>query len=185
MTVRRVAVLALLPAGVAIAAVVLLLTRGSGNPAVAHVAGRPITRDQLAKAVDHFRMRAKAEGTPFPKDGTARFTTVRNRILGVLVYREELEQAAASLGIRVTSLQVLHRGNLGVSEPEERGDSFDYGSARSQLLYERIYAKVTSKVSAPNSVELSARRNAAMSRYIARLKRKTRVRYEPGYAPGP
>ena len=32
---------------------------------------------------------------------------------------------------------------------------------------------------------LVARKNAAMSRYIDRLRRETQVRYEPGYAPGP
>ena len=32
--------------------------------------------------------------------------------------------------------------------------------------------------------ERSARRNQAMAAFVARLQRETKVRYEPGYAPG-
>ena len=38
---------------------------------------------------------------------------------------------------------------------------------------------------APSQPELSARRNQAMAAFLARLKRETKVRYEPGYEPGP
>lgn len=186
MTARRVAVLGAVAAAATIAAVVLALTGGKGNPAVAHVGAHPIRRDQLAAAVDHFRRQAEAEGTPFPKDGTARFNSLRNRLLGVLVYREELEQAAARLGVHVTNLEVVKRLNLAGGEEGDAGkDPFTYGSVRAQILYERIYAAVTSKVTGSNSAQLSARRNAAMGRFLDRLRRETQVRYEPGYAPGP
>ena len=121
-----------------------LLARGSGHsdPAVAHVGDREITRDQLAAVVDHFRKQARSEGTPFPAEDSARFRVARNRLLGVLVYRAELAQGARRLGINVANIQVLRRLNAGTGE-EQSFDPFDYGTVKEQLLYERIYAKVT------------------------------------------
>jgi transposase len=39
-------------------------------------------------------------------------------------------------------------------------------------------------VKARTQAELSARKNATMKRFVDRLQRETKVRYEPGYAPG-
>lgn len=166
----------------------LLLRGGHSNPPVAHVAGDAITRDQLASVVDHFRLEAKREGTPFPAEKSARFRALRKRLLGVLVYRTELSQAAKRLGVGVTNIQVLRRLN-GAKAPgegdEQASDRFEYDTVKAQLLYERIYAEVTRGISAPTTAALAARRNAAMGRYLDRLRRETQVRYEPGYAPGP
>jgi hypothetical protein len=178
-------VVALLAAG-GIAAGLLLSGGGNSNPAVAHVGGESITRDQLDATVDHFRKTAESEGTPFPDEKSARFRTIRNRLLGVLVYRTELAQAARRLGVHVANIQVLRR--MGPNAGGEEGsstDRFQYETVRAQLLYERIYAKVTRGISAPTTAELAARKNTAMKRYIDRLERETQVRYEPGYAPGP
>jgi SurA N-terminal domain len=142
----------------------LLLRGGHSDPAVAHVGGETITHDQLAIAVDHFRTQAKQEGTPFPDEDSARFRTLRNRLLGVLVYRAELSQAARRLGMSVTNVQVLRRLNAAKGAGE---------------------AEVTRGITAPTTAELAARKNAAMGRHIDRLERETQVRYEPGYAPGP
>jgi hypothetical protein len=184
-TVKRVVALGLVLGAVVVTAV-LLRGGGDGNPAVAHVGGQAITRKQLSAVVDHFRLEAKGEGKPFPDEASATFRRVRNRLLGLLVYRAELRQAAARLGVGTTRLEVLKRlQSSGGSDPEgaER-DSFEYGSAESQLLYERIFEKVTRGIAAPTPAELAARRNEAMGRYVARLRRRTQVRYEPGYAPG-
>ena len=182
---RLAAVAVILAAGILAG---LILSGGHSNPAVAHVAGEAITRDQLETAVDHFREEAKREGMPFPDEKTARFRAVRNRVLRVLVYRAELSQAAKRLGLGVSNIQVLRRLN-GAKEPgageEQESDQFQYDTVKSQMLYERIYAEVTRRVTAPTTAELAARRNATMKRYIDRLKRETQVRYEPGYAPGP
>src|SRR5436309_14356679 len=96
----------------------LLLSGGHSNPAVAHVAGQAITRDQLETAVDHFREEAKREGTPVPDEKTARFRALRNRFLGVLVYRAVLSEAAKRLGLGVSNIQVLRRVD-GCKEPGE------------------------------------------------------------------
>jgi hypothetical protein len=163
----------------------LLLSGGHSNPPVAHVGSEAVTRDQLETAVEHFREEAKKEGTPFPDENSARFRALRNRLLGVLVYRTELAQAAKRLGIGVSNIQVLRRMNLNSEGEEHSTDQFTYDTVEAQMLYERIYADVTQSISATTSAELAARRNAAMKRYVDRLKRETQVRYEPGYAPGP
>jgi hypothetical protein len=185
MSVRRAVALGLV-LGAIILTAVLLRAGGDGNPTVARVGGQPITRSQLSAVVDHFRLEAKGEGKPFPDEGSAAFRRLRNRLLGLLVYRAELRQAAARLGTGVTRFEVLKRLQpSGGSDPEAAGsDSFEYGSVETQLLYERIFEKVTRGVAAPTPAELAARRNQAMARYVARLKRGTQVRYEPGYAPG-
>jgi len=186
MTPVRLAAVAVLVGGGILAG--FLLRGGHSNPPVAHVGGEAITRNQLETTVDHFRVEAKREGTPFPDENTARFRGLRNRLLGVLVFRAEVSQAARRLGIGVSNLQVLRRLN-GAKEPgegkEQESDQFQYDTVESQMLYERIYAEVTRRISAPTTAELAARRNAAMKRYIDRLKRETKVRYGPGYAPGP
>lgn len=183
---RRRATLVLLALAVAVLVLVLVLARGGGSgAAVAHVGRQPIARADLDAAVEHFRLEAQRGGRPFPAADTAAGRRVRNHLLGVLVYRAELRQAARRLGVRVTRVQVLRR--LPATGGEEGGshDAFDYASAEAQLLYEGIYRKVTSGVKGRTPAQLAARRNEAMSRFVARLQRETKVRYEPGYAPGP
>lgn len=171
-----------------LAAAVLVLTGcgGEGNKAVAHVGGQSITRKQLESVVEHFREEAKVEGKPFPDEGSAAFRTTRNRLLGLLVYRTELRAGAERLGVKVSPEQISRR--MGAADAEAKGmveaNTFARDSVEAQLLIEGIFKRVTRGVTAPTQAELSARRNEAMARYLARLKRETKVRYEPGYEPG-
>jgi hypothetical protein len=163
----------------------LLAGCGGGSNTVAHVGGETITKGQLDTVVEHFRNVAKSEGTEFPAEGSAAFRRIQSRLVGLLVYRTELRQAARRLGVRVARVQVLKSmGSGGGGEEEGPSDAFDYGSAETQLLYAGIFRKVTRDVHGPTRAELAARRNQAMSRYVTRLRRDTKVRYEPGYAPG-
>jgi len=171
--------------GVALAAVVagavayLTLRGGEGDPVVARVGGESITKSQLETVVHHFRLEAEQEGNPFPSESTPAGRRARNRLLGLLVYRAELRQAARRLGVRVTRTQVLRRLHSSSGGGEEATpDAFAYGSVETQLLFEGIYAKVS------RSIRQAARRNDAMTRFVNRLQKQTRVRYEPGYAPG-
>jgi hypothetical protein len=181
---RLVAIGALAVAGL-VAGLLVLFLGGHSNPPVAHVGGQAITRDQLATAVDHFRKEYEAEGKPFPDQKSPNIRALQNRLVGLLVYRAELDQAARHLGIAVSNIQVLRKLNENSEGEEHPTDEFAYETVKSQLQYERIYAQVTEGISAPTTVALAARRNAAMKGYIDRLKRNTQVRYEPGYAPGP
>jgi SurA N-terminal domain len=187
MTRNRLLVIGGLAAAGLVAGLLLVFLGGDSNPPVAHVAGETISRDQLDVAVEHFRNEAKSEGTPFPDESSDRFRAIRNRLLGVLVYRAELAEAAKRLGVRLTNVEVLRRMNAGSGgeEDAQSSDRFQYDTVKAQMLYERIYATVTRSVTAPTTAQLAARRNAAMKRYIDRLERETQVRYEPGYAPGP
>jgi SurA N-terminal domain len=185
MTRNRLVVIGALAAAGLVAGLLLVFLGGSSNPAVAHVGPDTIRRDQLDLAVEHFRQEAKAEGRPFPDEGSVRFRYTRNRLLGVLVYRTELTQAAKRLGIRVSNIEVLRRLNGGNGSEEQSADRFQYDTVKAQLLLERIYAKVTRGITASTTPELAARRNAAMKRFVDRLERETKVRYEPGYEPGP
>jgi hypothetical protein len=181
---RLIAVGALAAAGL-VAGLLVLFLGGRSNPAVAHVGGQAIKRDQLATAVDHFRKEYEAEGKAFPNEKSSNFRVLRNRLVGLLVYRAELDQAARRLGIAVSNIQVLRALNTNSEGEEHDTDQFTYDTVKSQIQYERLYAKVTAGISAPTTAKLSARRNAAMNTFVAKLKRETKVRYEPGYAPGP
>jgi hypothetical protein len=170
-----------------VAGLVLRLTGGHGNPAVAHVGGQAIRRDQLDAVVTHFRKESASEGTPFPAESSPRFRALRNRLLALLVYRLELRQAAARLGIHVSSAQVVGRlRSSGPTDPDQLAvDSFQYDSVEAQLLLEAISRRVTRSIHGRTPSELAARRNRALAAFLARVKRETKVRYEPGYAPGP
>jgi hypothetical protein len=177
------------PAGIALAALTVVVVAGcggNGNPTVAKVGGEPITQEQLDAVVAHFRSEAQREGKSFPEEKSAGFKQLRNRLLVLLVYRTELRQAADRLGLKVTDSEVSKRlvTPAGGEQEGSSGDTFPRDSVASQILYERIFDKVTRDVKAPTQAELSARRNKAMADYVARLQRETQVSYEPGFAPG-
>jgi hypothetical protein len=177
------------PAGIALAAltaVLLVGCGGNGNPTVAKVGGESITQKQLDAVVGHFRSEAQREGKSFPDEKSAGFNQLRNRLLGLLVYRTELSQAADRFGLTVTDSEISKRlvTPAGSEQEGSSGDTFPRDSVASQILYERIFDRVTSEVKAPTQAELSARRNKAMADFVARLQRETKVHYEPGFAPG-
>src|SRR5689334_14837003 len=137
----------------ALAATALLLALagcgGGGGAAVAHVDGKPVTAKQLDAVVSHFRDEAKLEGRPFPSEGTTAFRQVRNRLLGRLVYRAELQQAADRLGVKVDKDEVARRlaaASAGEAEGSTAGDTFAHDSVVAQLVYEGVFKKVTRNV---------------------------------------
>jgi hypothetical protein len=154
---------------------------------VAFVGDKPITREQLDQAIDQLRAdrRRKGEIEEFPEAGSRGYRSMRSSVLALLVFRQELEQAAARLGVRVRDEEVEQRLEAGGGAPgEEEGGSlgraarsFARESLRAQLLYDGIYARVT------RGTDPAARR-AAMARFIERMRERAKVRYEPGCAPG-
>jgi SurA-like protein len=173
---------------VALTAALLAGCGGSGKMTVAHVGGDAITQKQLDAVVAHFRSEAQREGKSFPAEGSATFKGQRNQLLALLVYRTELRQAADRLGVKASESEISKRlvaPPSGEQEGDTGGDTFPRDSVITQLLTEGIFAKVTRNVKAPTQAELSARRNQAMAAFVARLQRETKVRYEPGYKPGP
>jgi hypothetical protein len=171
----------------ALCAVLLAGCGGSGgDKAVAHVNGDAITRDELDVVVDHFRTKAQSEGKSFPEEGTAAFEQTRNQLLGLLVYRTELRQAAHRLGVEVGPDEIGKRlAATGAGQEEgSKPDEFARDAVEVQLLTERISAKVTRGVTGATPAETAARKNQKLRTFLARLQRETKVSYEPGYAPG-
>ncbi len=99
-------------AGIALAALTAAVVAGcggNGNPTVATVGGESITQKQLDAVVAHFRSEAQREGKSFPDEMSAGFRPLRNRLLGLLVYRTELRQAADRLGLKVAESEISKR----------------------------------------------------------------------------
>jgi hypothetical protein len=161
---------------------------GGGDKTVAEVGGQQVTQQQLDALVQHFRREAQQEGKDFPGEGTTGFVQLRNQLLGLLVYRTELQQAAKRLGVTVSDDQVNQRLGAapagGETEGDTNGDTYARDTVEAELLKEGIAAKVTRRITGKTIAERSARRNAALATFLARLQRETNVRYEPGYAPG-
>jgi 2'-5' RNA ligase len=170
--------------GAALAVALALAGCGSSNGKVATVGSTPITQKQLDALVTHFQKEAEAEGRSFPKKGTDAYKIQRNQLLGLLVYREELRQAGKRLGVTVSEDEISMRlAEAGRPDAEQSGDSYAHDSIEAQLIYERLYRKLTARVKAKTPEVLSAKRNQVMAAFVAKLQRETRVRYEPGFAP--
>ena len=166
-------------AAAALCLAVLAGCGGGGDKIVASVGGDRITTTQLDALVAHFRAEAKLEGKPFPRDGSAALRRLRNQLLGLLVYRAELKHAADRLGVTVKASDIARRLPAGGEEGDTHGDTFARDTVENQIRLERLFAKVTRG-------EMSAsERNGKWAAFLARLQRDTKVRYEPGYAPGP
>jgi hypothetical protein len=108
----------------------------------------------------------------------------RNELLGLLASREELRQAAKRLGITVSEDEISKRlAAAGKPEADQNDDTYAHDTIEAQMLYERIYRRLTRHVKAKTPEELSAKRNQVMAAFVAKLQRETRVRYEPGFGP--
>ena len=154
---------------------------GGGKP-VAHVGGDTITTKQLDALMAHFKREAQREGSAFPNSGTAEYRKLQSQALGLLVYRTELRQAADRLGVKVDQNELTKRlaAANGGSEQEgdTNGDTFARDSVEAQLETEGIAAKVT------RGTRSAAVRNRKLAAFLQQLQLRTKVRYEPGYAPG-
>jgi hypothetical protein len=160
---------------------------GGGSKAVAHVGDEAVTQTQLDAVVAHFRKEAQLEGRSFPEEGTTAFKQARSQLLELLVYRTELKQVARRLGVEADPNEIgkrLAAAGGGEQEGNPGGDTFARDSVEAQLLTEGIFTKVTHGVTGATPAETTARRNRKMTAYMVRVQRDTKVRYEPGYAPG-
>jgi hypothetical protein len=161
---------------------------GGGSKTVADVGGRQLTQQQLDGLVQHFRREAQLDGKDFPRDGTRPFVQLRNQLLGLLVYRTELQEGADRLGVKVSQDELNARLAATQTGGEEagdvNGDTYARDTIESELLKEGIAARVTRGVTGKTLAQRSARRNEKLAAYLARLQRETKVRYEPGFAPG-
>jgi len=184
---------------------------GAGNgddKPVAFVADRVVTKGQLEAGLEHLREEEKREGhTPELGDPDSR--AARNHVLVLLVYRAQLDEAAARLHIDVSDEEVDARiTELAESkgEEEEQEDEFARSTARAQVVYRKLYDRVTRNVrvsdaevnkylratglpqrrrAAARTKLLAGKRSKAMRLWIIENDRRLapRIRYAPGYVP--
>ena len=126
-------------------------SESSKDEVVAVVAGTPIHRSQLERAVEHARAAAERDHKRFPGDDDPAYRRTRHAILEQLVLNLEVSKAATRLGVAVPTAAVYE-----FAEEQQGGEEEDEGSApiaedpayarstvRAQLLYEAVARKVT------------------------------------------
>jgi SurA N-terminal domain len=156
----------------AAATAAIALTAGCGSdssqrkvdPVVAVVAGTPIHRSQLDRAVAHARAAAKRAHTRFPEAGTPRFRRARHAILEQLVLNVEIFKAANRLHVAVPTAAVYEfaeeqgeeaEGGESSEKPKTADDpAYVRSTVRARLLYEAVGRKVAAAARVrPEAVE--------------------------------
>ena len=128
--------------------------------AVAVVDGQDIARSDYEALIAQAKKSYKNQKRDFPAAGSQEFQTLRNQAVQFLVQREQFEQEAENLDVKVTDKQVDDRlaqiqkqyfggdkkkfekqlKDQGITEKQVRND------IRSQLISEQIFKQVTGKV---------------------------------------
>jgi hypothetical protein len=124
----------------------------SGDEVVAVVAGTPIHRSQLQRALDHARVAAERAQRRFPDADSPAFRRTRHAILQQLVVNVEISKAARELHIAVPTAAVYELAqeqgeeqNNGESEapPSAENAAYARSTVRARLLYEAVAREVT------------------------------------------
>ena len=128
--------------------------------AVAVVDGQDIARSDYEALIAQAKKSYKNQKRDFPAAGSQEFQTLRNQAVQFLVQREQFEQKAEDLDVKVTDKQVDDRleqiqkqyfggdkkkfekqlKEQGITEAQVRND------IRAQIVSEKIFAQVTGKV---------------------------------------
>ena len=128
--------------------------------AVAVVDGQDIARSDYEALIAQAKKSYKNQKRDFPAAGSQEFQTLRNQAVQFLVQREQFEQEAENLDVKVTDKQVDDRlaqiqkqyfggdkkkfekqlKEQGITETQVRND------IRAQIISEKIFAQVTGKV---------------------------------------
>jgi SurA-like protein len=178
---------------------------GSGSETLARVGDQKVTQEQVDVVVDEALNELRREGRPAPAKGSSGGRALQRRALAILVGRARLEQKAADLGVTVSEDELLERIGAGSTAQAEREGNSDFvaGQARAQLLYEKLFTRITAPVSVSagevrayyerhrklygsqaygdvregiHNQLLGERRNAAMKRWLAQVARELPVR---------
>jgi hypothetical protein len=173
---------------------------------VARVGDTAISEEDVERIVEHFEEESAREGREFPERGSAAYKRVERAALGLLVFREQLAQAAEKFAIELPEAEVerrVERARAAEGEAEdEDGEDFFEGAVRTQMIREafalRLFgdirvseADVRAAARARNRPVTAAfrrellqeRRNAALARWIAKARRSIAVEYERGWEP--
>jgi hypothetical protein len=119
---------------------------------VAVVAGTPIHRSQLDRALEHARSAAKRAHKRFPAADDPAFRRTRHAILEQLVLNLEVSKAATQLGVAVPTAAVYEfaeeqggeeEGEGSAAAPSAEDPAYARSTVRARLLYEAVARKVT------------------------------------------
>jgi hypothetical protein len=193
---------------------------GSEEGFAAKVGDVEVSKEQVEEAVEEISHELEREGKKAAKEGTPAFERLERQVLGVLIERARLEQEAKQLGVEVDREEVEERlrgrqGEEGEGEGKEGEggeERFLEDAARAQLVYEKLFARVTASVTvdanevrahyernksiytgrtfddvrdAIRSQLLAERRNAAMSQWLDEVARdyRSKTTYGEGFEP--
>lgn len=157
------------------------------SDAVAVVGSDTITKAQFNALLDGARRTYKARKTPFPKPGTTEYKSLQDQAMSYLVNQDELAQKGKQMGITVSPKDVqarlaqIKQQYFGGSETKYKAQLKAQGlteaqieqDINSQLLSEKIYAKVTADVKV-SPAEVKAYYNAHKSTYSQAASRDVR-----------
>jgi hypothetical protein len=175
------------------------------NETVARVGNQTISKEDVERTVEHYEEEFAREGREFPERDSPAYENLEHVALRLLVFREQLEQAADDFGVELSEEEVERRVERareaeGETEEEEEGADFFEGAVRTQMIREavarRLFPGVTvseAEVRAAARTRgrpahaafrrelLQERRNAALARWVRDARRKITVEYEPGW----
>ena len=144
---------------------------------VAVVAGTPIHRSQLDRALAHARAAAQRAHRRFPADDDPDFRRTRHAILAQLVLNVEISKAARQLGVAVPTAAVYEfaeeqqggeEGEGSEAAPSAEDPAYARSTVRARLLYEAVARKVTASARVqPREVERYYRAHRAELERIA------------------
>jgi parvulin-like peptidyl-prolyl isomerase len=135
--------------------------RSVPSNAVAIVDEQPVTKAEYDHVVDQIRASYKQQKAPFPKAGSQAYRSqVRDRALQALVQRDEIEQRAQELGVKVGDSEVAARlkkykkqyfgGSDAIYHKQLKAYGYTEEDFRTQLRLQlesqKLYDKVTKDV---------------------------------------
>jgi hypothetical protein len=177
------------------------------NETVAHVGDQVISKEDVERTVDHYQEEFAREGREFPERDSPAYQSLERTALRLLVFREQLEQAADDFGVELSEEEVERRVERareaeGETEEEEEGADFFEGAVRTQMIREAVARKLFPGVTVSEAEVrdaartrnrpataafrrelLQERRNAALAKWVADARRSVSVEYEEGWAP--
>jgi hypothetical protein len=165
-----------LTARAAIVVVLLALVAGcGGSETVARVGDENISEEKVEQLVEHFEEEFKREGKEFPEKGSEGYEAAERRLLGLLVLRAQLEQAAEKLDIRIDEEEVEERLKRSAEAAEEgegeegEGEAYFENAITIQLLREKVAAEL-------GGID-------PLNEWIAKARTTIPVEYEEGWSP--
>jgi hypothetical protein len=145
-----------------------------GTQTVARVGDDEITKEDVARMVDFYKVAVERQGQELPPKGSESYHFLEQRLLGLVVYRAQLEQAASKLGIRLSEQEVKQRvertqqSSEAGKEEGAAGEAYVENVVRIEFLKEKVAARIGER---------------ALQNWIDQALHAIPVHYEEGWAP--